>query len=124
MESKFHLPKKWKLYLMMVMFLFVSIFSMFLFLLKTSYVNVQALRLAKENGEVEEKLGSPIKAAFLIGGRITWTGPSGEAYVFSPISGPKGEGVVEGHAVKKEWKWEFDELYVILKDEQKINLLK
>ncbi len=92
--------------------------------MKSSDAYKQALVRAKANPAVVEALGSPIQDGFFSSGNIHITGPSGNAELAIPISGPKGSGTIYLEAHKSAGEWSFSKLVVEIKASgERIDLL-
>ena len=84
-----------------------------------------AMDLAKTDERVLTILGDPISSDGIMQGSITIKNSEGNADFKIPIKGPEGEGFVHVVAVKYDGEWDYEELYVIIKEtKEKINLLK
>jgi hypothetical protein len=100
--------------------LFLIAFSAF----KYSDVYVESLTKAQASPAVIQTLGAPIEEGFLVFGSIHVNGPSGEADLAIPISGPKGSGTIYAVATKSAGIWHFEVLQVGIKgSEERIDLL-
>jgi hypothetical protein len=100
------------------------IMSMVFGMMKSSDAYGQALTRAKANTEVVAALGSPITDGYFTSGNISETGPSGNAELSIPISGPKGSGTIFLEARKSAGQWSFTKLQVeVEKTSQRIDLL-
>ena len=100
--------------------LFVLAFSAF----KHSGVYVESLQRTHASRAVIQSLGEPIEEGFLVFGSIHVNGPSGEADIAIPISGPKGSGTIYAVATKSAGIWHFEVLEVGIKgSEDRIDLL-
>ncbi len=110
---------------LLVVAAFVAVLFTFVFgLMKSSDAYKQALAMASANPEVAEALGSPIKEGFFTSGNINVSGPSGNADLAIPISGPKGKATIYLEAHKSAGEWSFSKLVVELKgSNRRINLL-
>jgi hypothetical protein len=94
-------------------------------LVKSSDVCKEALARAKANPSVVMALGTPIREGLFVAGSIRVSGPSGEAELEIPISGPKGKGAICLDARKSAGRWSFTRLLVELGDHgESIDLLK
>jgi hypothetical protein len=83
-----------------------------------------ALEAARKSPAVAAKFGSPIKTGMLISGNINVAGPSGNADLAIPISGPKASGTIYVVARKSAGKWEYTTLEVAVEGQpERINLL-
>jgi len=86
---------------------------------------VQALTRARANEQVAEKIGRPLTAGWLASGNVNVSGPSGNADIAIPISGPRGKGTIYVVAKKSAGEWSFQTLQVEIQgDPQRIDLLK
>jgi hypothetical protein len=100
--------------------IFLFVFSV----LKYSDVYVESLAQAQGSPAVVQSLGQPIKEGFLVFGSIHVNGPSGEADLAIPISGPKSSGTIYVVATKSAGRWHFQVLEVGIKgSEGRIDLL-
>jgi hypothetical protein len=90
---------------------------------RSSDVYRQALAKAKESPQVRERLGEPIKPAWLISGQLNVSGSTGNANLSIPISGPRGRALIRAVA-QKNGVWRFSSLEVDLEGQPgKIDLL-
>lgn len=94
-----------------------------LMLLKSSDVFIMAFELSKANKTIIEKIGQPIETGFFVGGSINLAGPKSKAFIYLPIYGPMGRGVIHGDAEKKDDIWKFHSLIVTLENNEEINLI-
>ena len=93
--------------------------------MKSSDVYKEALARAKASPAVAEALGTPIKAGYFISGNIKVSGPSGDADLSIPISGPRGKGTIYVEARKSAGEWSFSLLEVkIAGTQERIDLLQ
>ena len=82
-----------------------------------------ALARSKADKRVTEALGTPIQAGVFVLGNANVNGPSGNAELAIPISGPKGKGTIYLEAEKSEGQWRFPKLSVeIAKTRERIDL--
>jgi hypothetical protein len=82
------------------------------------------LARAQASPEVRAALGEPIKAGWFVQGKVNVSGPSGNADLSVPLSGPKGKGTLYITAKKQAGKWEYEVLEVAVDGRQeRINLL-
>lgn len=99
---------------------FLFVFGVF----KYSDVYVKSLTQAQASPAVIQILGEPIEEGYLVFGSIHVNGPSGEADIAIPISGPKGSGTIYAVATKSAGIWHFQVLEVDIKgSEERIDLL-
>ena len=104
----------------LVTVIFMSVSGM----MKSSDVYKDAVSKAKAHPTVQEEIGSPIKEGGLISGNLNTSGPSGEANLSIPLSGPKGKAAVHVVATKSAGLWTYSTLSVELKETgQRIDLL-
>lgn len=90
---------------------------------RASDVYKQALAQARANPEVQRALGLPIEPGIMVSGNISVSGPSGNATLEIPLSGPKGKGRLYLEAKKAAGKWEFQQLLVAVEGGARIDLL-
>jgi len=100
-----------------------------LFLVESSFQHsdfyTQALARARANPQVAEKIGQPLKAGWLASGNINSSGPSGDANISIPLSGPQGKGTLYVVAKKSAGVWELETLQVEIAGEaERIDLLQ
>ena len=73
---------------------------------------------------VHADLGEPVKAGWLVSGNVNVNGPSGEANLSVPLSGPHGKGTLYLTAHKRAGRWEYEVLEVEVEGRQdRIDLL-
>ena len=83
-----------------------------------------AFDLAKTDERVLNILGDPIESDGIMQGNISISNSEGEANFRIPIKGPKAAAYVQVVAERYAGDWEYEELYVIIKEtNEKINLL-
>lgn len=93
-------------------------------LLKSSDVYQHALAKAQSSPAVVEALGKPVQAGWWMTGNINVSGPSGNADIAIPISGPKGKGTLFAIATKRAGEWHFRLLEVAIEGQsQRIPLI-
>lgn len=96
---------------------FVTIIFFLVFsLIKSSDVYKEAIAIAEAHPLVQEAIGTPIEAGTFVSGNINTSGPSGEADLAIPISGPNGKGTIYAVAVKSAGQWDFSTLVVEIKE--------
>jgi hypothetical protein len=81
-------------------------------MIKSSDAYVQALAKTRDSPAVVAVLGEPIREGFFTSGSINVTGPSGNAELSIPISGPRGKGTIYLEARKSLGEWSFSKLVV------------
>ena len=94
-------------------------------LMKSSDAYVDAMAKTRASSAIVAALGEPIEEGFMASGSINTTGPSGDAKLAIPISGPNGEATVYLEASKSAGRWVFSTLEVeIDSDGRRIDLLQ
>jgi Cytochrome oxidase complex assembly protein 1 len=93
--------------------LFVVCITFFVFsILKSSDVYKTAVSRAKTNQRVATALGIPIQEGMFAWGKSNVNGPSGDADLAIPISGPNGKATIYAVATKSAGEWTFSKLIV------------
>jgi len=82
-----------------------------------SEVFAQAMAKARENMQVRNQIGGPLKAAWLIFGNLNVNGSSGSANLSIPIAGSRRKGVIHVVAVKSAGTWRFKRLLVHVEEQ-------
>ncbi len=101
--------------------LFITIFGA----LRSSEIYQMALKEAKSNPDVVQVLGEPVEPGWWLSGSIKVSGPTGQADIAIPISGPKASGTLYAVALKTAGQWQFVTLEVAVDgQDERINLLK
>ena len=93
--------------------IFVMVVSIFLFvmtIMKSNDVFAHAMERTRSSPAVAEIIGSPVEDGLLARGNISTSGPSGEADLSIPVTGPHGEGVVNVVATKRAGNWTYETL--------------
>jgi cytochrome oxidase complex assembly protein 1 len=80
--------------------------------IRSSDVYQQALAKANANPDVVLRVGQPIKPGWMVSGSINVSGPTGDADLAIPISGPKGKGTIYAVAKKSAGEWTYSRLEV------------
>ena len=102
---------------------FVVCIVFFVFsVLKSSDAYQTALTRAKNDPRVVAALGSPIKDGLVPSGKTNVNGPTGDADIGIPISGPKGKATIYAVGTKSNGKWEFSKLAVQVDGGEMIDL--
>lgn len=92
---------------------------------KKSDAYTQALARAAADPRVIEKMGQPLEAGWLTTGNISVSGPSGNASLSIPVSGPASKGTLYVVAKKSAGRWQFETLEVeVAGDPNRIDLLE
>lgn len=81
-------------------------------MIKQSDVYDEAVQIVCEHEAVIDSLGTPIEDGWFVSGSINVSGPSGDADLAIPISGPYGEGTIFAVAQKKAGRWQYQVLEV------------
>ena len=98
-------------------------FFLALGIMKQSDAYKIAVDRAQQNEAVIDALGSPVSAGTFVSGSSHVEGPSGDAKLSIPLSGPKGKGTLYVEATKSVGVWQFGTLVVkIEKTGEQINL--
>jgi len=109
--------------LIALVILFVVCIVFFVFsVFKSSDVYKTALARAKNDRDVIAALGTPIHDGLAPSGNTHVNGPSGQADIAIPISGPKGKATIYAVATKSGGKWEFSKLTVQVDGGETIDL--
>ena len=83
-----------------------------------------AVEQASNNQTVIEFLGEPIETAGIMSGNISLSDNHGNVDITIPLKGPHGRASVTIKGEKIDGEWNYDELYVLIKESsEKINLL-
>lgn len=118
MEQRNWWGRNWKwfvpvgcLSILLLLAAFIALVMAFVFgMMKSSNPYSQALEVARSNPSVVAALGSPIEEGYFVSGKISENGPSGEAELAIPISGPRGAGTIYLEAHKSAGAWKFSTL--------------
>lgn len=79
-------------------------------MMKSSDAYRQALGRAGSDPRVVQRLGEPLEAGMLTSGGIQVNGPTGQADLAIPLSGPRGKGTLYLAATKSVGEWTFTRL--------------
>jgi cytochrome oxidase complex assembly protein 1 len=94
-------------------------------MMKSSDPYQRGVAAAKEHAVVREKLGTPIEEGFFVTGNINISGPSGNADLAVPLSGPKGKATLYIVAHKSAGEWTFSKLVIQFNEGgQRVDLLE
>jgi len=96
---------------MAVLFVTCIVFLVFS-VMKSSDAYKIAVARAKSDERVVAALGTPIREGMFSSGKTNVNGPSGEADIAIPISGPKGKATIYALGTKSEGTWSFSKLNV------------
>ena len=109
------------LFVICIVLAFIALFGG----LRSSEVYQTALKEAQSNPDVVRVLGEPVEPGWWVSGSIEVSGPTGQADLTIPISGPKDSGTLYVIAQKTAGQWQFVTLEVAVGgQDERINLLK
>jgi hypothetical protein len=92
--------------------------------IKSTEAYKEAVTQAQASPEVRTALGEPIQAGWFVQGKVNVTGPTGEADLSVPLSGPQGKGRLYLTAHKRAGRWEYEVLEVAVEGRaERIHLL-
>jgi len=80
--------------------------------IKSTDAYKEALARARANPEVSAALGEPVTAGWFVQGKVNVSGPTGDADLSIPLSGPKGKGTLYLTAHKEAGVWKYQVLEV------------
>ena len=132
-KSRTWWQRNWKWFVPVACVGFLVLFAAFITLIitivfgmvKSSDVYKDALATAQSHPAVVKALGSPIEAGIFVMGSINVSGPSGQADLAIPISGPNGKGTIYARASKAANRWTFSQLVVEIKaTKERIDLIE
>jgi hypothetical protein len=104
--------------------LIVGIFAIVMGTIKSADAYKQAMAKAATHPDVIAKLGTPIEPGWIILGKISVSGPAGEANLSIPISGPTGRGTLYVVGEKQAGAWNYSVLQIEVEGEaERIDLL-
>jgi len=84
----------------------------------------EAVERAKASPQVHTALGEPVKIGWFISGNVHVSGPSGDAELSVPLSGPQGKGTLYVTARKRAGHWQYEVLEVAVEGKpQRIDLM-
>ncbi len=96
---------------------FVTIIFFLVFsVIKSSDVYKEAIAIAEAHPSVQETIGTPLEEGTFVSGNLNTSGPSGEADLAIPVSGPNGKGTIYAVAEKSAGQWTFSTLAVEIKE--------
>jgi hypothetical protein len=72
----------------------------------------EAVDRAKASPQVLAALGEPVKVGWFVSGKVNVSGPSGDADLSIPLSGPRGKGTLYATARKQAGRWRYEVLEV------------
>jgi hypothetical protein len=72
----------------------------------------EAVDRAKASPQVHAALGEPVKVGWFVSGKVNVSGPSGDADLSIPLSGPQGKGTLYATARKQAGRWRYEVLEV------------
>jgi hypothetical protein len=103
----------------------VVILSLVFGMMKSSGAYKEAFALTEEDPFVLAAIGTPLEGGMFVTGKINSSGPSGEADLAIPVSGPGGKATIYAVAEKSAGRWKYSTLVVEIQDTgQRIDLLE
>lgn len=90
----------------------LALMSMVLGMIKSSDAYQQPLQQAQRDPAVIAALGGPVEPGWMVMGNISVNGPSGEASLQIPLSGPRASGDLFVEGSKSAGVWTFQTLSV------------
>jgi len=72
----------------------------------------EAVDRATSSPQVHTALGEPVKVGWFVTGNVNVSGPSGDADLSIPLSGPQGKGTLYVTARKRAGHWQYQVLEV------------
>ncbi|HET6602852.1 MAG TPA: cytochrome c oxidase assembly factor Coa1 family protein [Xanthomonadaceae bacterium] len=111
--------------MLLVALLFVFMLMVVVFgAMRSSDVHEQAVAMARAHPGVTAALGTPIEEGFFVSGNINVSGPSGEAQLAIPLSGPMDSGTLYVEATRSTGLWRYQLLQLEVEaDGRRIDLL-
>ena len=100
-----------------------GVFLVVIWSFRSSDVYQEAMARTRAHPQVQQALGQPIEAGWMVTGNLNVSGQSGSADLAIPLSGPKGKGTLYVEARKRAGKWAFQHLAVAVQDGPRIDLL-
>lgn len=94
-----------------VLLLLLVVATAFSFM-KRSTPYTQALDSARVDCGVQQALGTPVEAGWMVSGSVNVSGPSGHAELAIPLQGSRAKGTLYVTATKAAGQWRFDLLQV------------
>lgn len=91
-----------------------GIFFLIMGSIKSSDAYQTAMAKAQANPEVVAALGQPIQPGWMFSGSINVSGPTGDADLAIPISGPKGKGTLYVVGKKSAGEWTYSRMEVAI----------
>ncbi len=112
--------------ILVLILLSASLFFVTMNGIKNSTPYRETVSKVKQNAQVIEALGEPVKEGMIINGSISLENNDGTANLTIPLSGPRAGGTLYVKATKKAGKWTYEEMDLTLKEGagQPIDLLK
>jgi uncharacterized integral membrane protein len=132
-KSRTWWQRNWKWFVPVAAIGFLALFAAFIVfiitivfgMVKSSDVYKKALATTQAHPAVVKALGSPIEGGIFVMGSINTSGPSGQADLAIPISGPIGKGTIYARASKAAGRWTFSQLVVEIKaTKERIDLIE
>jgi len=117
---------KWLVPVLLIVFLGLplAILGSVFAAIRSSDAAKESLLRAQSNPLLVQELGAPIEEGWLVVGSINGSGPSGDADLAVPISGPKAKGKIYVTAHKSAGAWRYSVMEAAIDgSDQRINLL-
>jgi len=103
---------------------FLVIFGSAIWAIRSTEVYQKSIDGLSADPRVIEALGTPVKPGFMVGGSVNVSGPTGEANISIPLSGPKGKGTLYVVADKSLGFWLFTDMVLEVEETgERIDLL-
>ena len=89
---------------------------------KNTWAYDAALEAAQTDALVQAALGTPIEDGVGGSSQLSLNNNDGSASYSVPLRGPQGSAVLHVRATKLDGVWSFDELYVLIEDEDELRI--
>ncbi len=110
-------------FLLLLILLFVAIFSFARSMLRNSEVHEQAMIMLQDSQQAIELLGEPIESGRSVNGSINISNGGGEAEMTIPVSGPRNSGELMVEAFRSGGIWQYTRLDLQV-GQERVNLLQ
>ncbi len=98
----------------------VAIFFTVTSMMKESTPYIESYEAATTNSYVIDRLGKPIEQTGMIQGNISITNNDGEADIYIPLKGPKGEGTIHVIANKYNGNWSYEKMSISIESTKEV----
>jgi len=92
-------------------------------LMKNNEVYAGALAQAQASAAVQEAIGTPVEAGWMVSGHIDQSGDRGDAELTIPVSGPRGAGTIFVEAENAGAGWTYQVLTFVPANGDPVDLL-